>query len=319
MANTSKKRLLMLMEYLYQKTDDVYPASTTDIFEYLDEFGMKPDRKTLNSDIELLKENGMDIETLPGNPVKYFVANRNFELPEVKLLVDAVDSSRFITAKKSKILCNKLIKLLVSDHQAETISRHLYTSGRMKPNNESIYILVDELFEAINTNKLVTFAYAEYILKDDQIKKQYGKKHELSPYALLWNEDHYYCVGFSAAHEQVATFRVDRMKQIKLTNAPAVPKPKSFDVKDYYTQVFDMFSGESEQVELRCHNSHMKSVYDRFGEKCVVRSDGADHFIVQAKVSVSPTFFAWVFQFGGEIKIISPTQTANAYREMCMK
>ena len=318
-AKITKQRLLLLLKLLYTDTDEQHSISTTELYEYFERLDMRPDRKTLKADIELLIETGIDVVEIPGNPIRYFIGNRSFELPEVKLLIDAVQSSRFITAKKSKALTKKLATRLASKHQAMEITRTLYTIDRIKPANEQIYLFVDTIHTAISGKKQIIFQYIEYSPEKKRIAKHDGQTYELSPYALLWNGDYYYCVGFSNTHGKIATFRVDRMKNLKPSELAAKPSPDTFDVQDYYTGVFYMYDGEEMTVELLCENKHMKSIVDRFGEAVETRIIDPEHFTVSVAASVSPTFFAWVFQFCGEIKIISPQSVADRYREMCNK
>lgn len=317
--NTGKRRLLLLTRLLYIKADEQHPLSTKELFEYFDNLGMRPDRKTLKSDMDLLTELGMDIIAIPSNPIRYFIGNRGFELPEVKLLIDAVQSSRFITDKKSKALTKKLASYLVSNHQGKALYRNLHIGSRIKPVNEQIFVYVDGIFDAINNSKQISFQYIEYTPHKQRTVKHGGFLYELSPYAMLWNGDYYYCVGFSRSHDKVVTFRVDRMKNVVTTESTAIPPPASFNVEDYYTGIFDMFDGDSIEVELLCENKHMKSVVDQFGEKIGTRIADSDHFVATAAVSASRTFYSWVFQFCGEIKIISPQTAVDAYKEMCMK
>lgn len=315
--NIAKQRLLLLLKLLYIETDEQHPISTTELYDYFECLNMRPDRKTLKADIELLMKTGIDVVEVPGNPIRYFIGNRTFELPEVKLLIDAVQSSRFITAKKSKTLSKKLATRLASKHQARELTRTLYTIERIKPANEQIYLYVDTIFSAINANKQIAYQYIEYSPEKKRIAKHDGQTYRLSPYALLWNGDYYYCVGYSDTHGRIVTFRVDRMKNLKPSALPAIPAPDTFDVRDYHTGVFYMYDGEEMIVELLCKSKHMKSIVDRFGEKVETRIADPEHFIVTVTASVSPTFFAWVFQFCGEIKILSPRSAVDRYREMC--
>lgn len=310
---------MLLLKLLSTQTDEQHPISTVDLLSYFDALDMKPDRKTLKADIDLLYEMGLNVVTVPGNPVQYFVADRGFELPEIKLLIDAVQSSRFITAKKSKALTNKLVTRLASTQQAKELARTLYTANRVKPVNEQIYVHVDHIFTAINGHTKITFQYIEYTPEKKRVVKHNGLFYSVSPYALLWNGDYYYCVGYSDSHSKVVTFRVDRMKVLKTNNIPAVTPDASFDVEDYYTGVFDMFDGEEMCIELLCENRHMKSVVDHFGEKVPTSIADPEHFIATVNVFVSPTFYAWIFQFCGEIKILSPQTATDQYREMCRK
>lgn len=318
-TKVGKRRLLLLLRLLYTEADEQHPISTNELFAYFNNLGMQPDRKTLKSDIDLLTEMGLDIIAIHGNPIKYFVGNHGFELPEVKLLIDAVQSSRFITTKKSRALTKKLSNYLVSKHQSAALHRNLDTGSRIKPVNEQIFVYVDDIFDAINTKRRIDFRYIEYSPEKRRTAKHGGFLYELSPYAMLWNGDYYYCVGFSVSHDKVVTFRVDRMKDMTVTEKKAIPPPASFNVKDYYTGIFDMFDGDGMEVELLCKNKHMKSVVDQFGERVQTYILDPEHFVATVNVSVSPTFLSWVFQFCGEVKLISPQAAVDAYKEMCSK
>ena len=313
--NIMKKRLLMLIKLLQDHTDEDHPVSTRDIMAYYKENGMSSDRKTLDADIKLLQEQGFDLIKIKSSPNKYYIASREFELPELKLLIDAVQSSRFITEKKSRELSKKLAGL-ASAEQAKELDRHTGVNGRAKSTNEQQLYTVDTITKAINEKKKIRYQYQEYDGKKRKILRNDGEVYVLSPYMLYWNEDFYYVVGYSDKRETITAFRVDRIVNIELTDAKAVKRPKGFKVSNYSDSIFGMYSGSEAEVELECHNDLMKYIIDRFGEKIKVRPTENGTFLTTVTVQLSPVFYGWIFQFGGGIKIVRPEGAIEKYEEM---
>lgn len=314
--NTSNKnRLLLLLRLLYENTDEINTLTANEIVKYFAAQNMSVNRRTVMSDIQTLTDSGLDIITVRSTQNRYFWGERPFQLPELKLLVDAVASSKFITEKKSAELIKKLTAL-TSKGQATELKRHLYTANRIKPDNEAIYYIVDELNTAISKRIRVQFKYLEYNADKKKVFRNNGELYEISPFALLWNEDHYYFIGYSDKHEKVVKFRVDRMYKPKITEIEATPIPLDFDIADYSKKVFDMYDGEETAVELQCDNSLRKVIIDRFGEDVDTRVTANGTFLAKLRVSASPTFFGWVFQFNGLIKIVGPQQVRQKYEEM---
>lgn len=313
--NIMKKRLLMLIKLLQDHTDEEHPVSTRDIMAYYKENGMSSDRKTLDADIKLLQEQGFDLIKIKSSPNKYYIASREFELPELKLLIDAVQSSRFITEKKSRELSKKLAGL-ASAEQAKELDRHTGVNGRAKSTNEQQLYTVDTITKAINEKKKIRYQYQEYDGKKRKILRNDGEVYVLSPYMLYWNEDFYYVVGYSDKRECITAFRVDRIVNIEMTDAKAVKRPKGFNISNYSDSIFGMYSGPETEVELECRNNLMKYIIDRFGEKIKVRPTENGTFLTTVTVELSPVFYGWVFQFGGGIKIISPKSAVKQYDEM---
>ena len=313
--NIMKKRLLMLIKLLQDHTDEDHPVSTRDIMAYYKENGMSSDRKTLDADIKLLQEQGFDLIKIKSSPNKYYIASREFELPELKLLIDAVQSSRFITEKKSRELSKKLAGL-ASAEQAKELDRHTGVNGRAKSTNEQQLYTVDTITKAINEKKKIRYQYQEYDGKKRKILRNDGEVYVLSPYMLYWNEDFYYVVGYSDKRETITAFRVDRIVNIELTDAKAVKRPKGFKVSNYSDSIFGMYSGPEAEVELECRNDLMKYIIDRFGEKIKVHPTENGTFLTTVTVQLSPVFYGWIFQFGGGIKIVRPEGAIEKYEEM---
>lgn len=311
-------RTLLVLKYLWDNTDIEHPATIKDIAAYLEGFGYNATRKTISKDIEELTEIGIDIDCVRAEHNLYFLDVRVFELAEVKLLVDAVQSSRFIPTKKSKALIEKL-STFVGPHQSSILKRQLYVDKRVKANNEGIFYLVDNIHTAIREKKRITFQYQEYNQNKEKVLKHNGQVYSLSPYALVWNDDCYYVLGYSDSHEKVVKFRVDRMVDMRISEMTAVRKPKDFDVSDYFSQIFSMYDGNDCRVTLLCENDLMKHIIDRFGEKVFTAPVDDKHFVVETKVSLSQTFYGWVFSFGGKMKITAPQQAIDGFARILEK
>ena len=314
MKNESQQALLLLRQYLYQQTDEQHPVSVTDILAFWQQHGIQAGRKSVYTDIELLQNAGMDIVCVKSSQNKYFVGQRLFELPELKLLVDAVESSRFITEKKSTALIKKLGHL-TSTAQAEQLNRRIYMGGTPKPENESIYYNVDTIHNAVQKKQQITFQYFEYTPKKEKILKHDGYKYRFSPYAMIWNRDCYYAVGWSEKHGKIAQFRVDRMTAVEPLEQTAV-QTLDFDPAEYVRKVFGMYPDNLCTVELLCDNEVMRSVIDRFGENVQTETVDEQHFRATVEVAPSPPFFSWAFTFSGKIRIVSPAAVLEEMRDM---
>ena len=317
MAYDSKLRLLRILELLTTRTDEKHPLSTVDIEKALKEqWNLDAYRITIQSDIAALIAAGYEIETIRSKQNKYYLSGREFELPELKLLIDAVESSKFITEKKSRQLTEKLVSL-ASIHDAGMLKRNISIADRIKAGNEQIYYIMDALNDAINARRKVRFLYFEYDGKKKRKLKNGGEPYVLSPYTLTWNGDYYYVVGWSDKHGKIATFRVDRIYEVPtILTGKAVPKPKQYSIGDFAEKAFQLFDSEHARVQLLCEDSMMNTVLDHFGEKIKTSKTDEEHFLFTAEVSVSPTFFAWVFQFGGKILILGPQSVKDAYMSL---
>jgi len=310
-----QSRILYMLKLLYENTDEANPLSTNQIIDSLAKKGINAHRKTIAADIKLLEEFGIDVITIKSTQNKYFIGNRKFELPEIKLLIDAVESSKFITPQKSEELIKKLSEL-VSKYQAQELKKHIFIENRVKPENEEIYYIVDTINSAINDNKQIGFLYYEYNQNKEKVYKNDGFVYKLSPYALSWSEDHYYVIGYCEKHEKISTFRVDRMVKVIILEEESKPMPDGFNGAEYAKRIFEMYDGETKTVELRCTNDLMKIIIDRFGEDVHTEIIDENHFNAIVDVSVSPTFYGWVFQFGGKMSIVSPGEVKEEYLRM---
>ena len=245
----------------------------------------------------------------------YHVATRHFEAPEVKLLIDAVQSARFITPGKSKELVKRLTAF-VAPGDAVLLKRHLYIDSRVKAVNESIYISVDRIQTAIAERKKIAFRYFDYSPAKERVHRHDGQIYFVSPYALLWNNDIYYLVGFHDHRQQVAKFRVDRIDGLKVTQKAAVQKPKDFDVSAYFTQEFSMLTGKTCHITLLCETPLMNSIIDRFGEDVSTQVVDESHFSVEATVDLSSNFYGWVFASAGKMRIVEPQEAVDGFCRM---
>ena len=311
----NKQRLLRLLKYLYENTDESNPVSTPELVKLFRAEDAHASRKTVKDDIDVLKGEGFDIVTVRSRHNSFFMAGRTFELPEVKLLIDAVSSSRFITPEKSAALIGKLTGM-VSRAQAEKVRRHLYTADHVKSNNRQIYYIVDAITDAINEGKKISFQYFEYNGLKEKCLRHDGAKYSVSPYALVWDDNHYYLCGFSDSRQQIVNFRVDRMCNTGVTDEAAVPLPEDFSIEEYVRRQFHMFAGDEIEVTLECSEDMMKYIIDRFGEDVETWRVTEDTFRAKVSVADSPTFYGWVFPFEGKIRIVGPDEIRDKYRAM---
>ena len=316
----TKPRILYLLKILQQYTDEEHPLSTNQLIDMLNKkYGISAHRTTLSKDIAALQEFGIDVVIIHSTQCKYFIGSRKFELPELKLLIDAVESSKFITAKKSETLIEK-IHTLTSEEQIAKLKRNNYVAGRVKPDNEMIYYIVDTVNDAINEGKKISFQYYEYTGLKKKVLRNKGEVYTISPYHLIWNDDFYYVIGYSDKKKKIVTFRVDRIAaQPEILSADAVPVPTDFDIAEFTRQVFFMYDGESVMVDLRCDNSLMKTMIDWFGEDVTTLAYDMTSFRLQTEVSAGPTFFGWVFGFGGKVQILAPENIKEQYRQMIVQ
>ena len=305
-------RILHILKYLQDKTDEQHPASIKQILEYLESQGISAHRRTISSDIQTLQDFGIDIVIVKSTQNLYFIGERHFELPEIKMLIDAVLSSKAITPKKSGVLVGKLRKL-ISEHQRVEFAGEFHTSLRVKAGNEGIYLITDAIHTAINQKKQVSFKYFEFQADKSKTLKNDGNNYVLSPYDLVWNEDKYYAIGYSPKHGKIATFRVDRMSDVSVLPEDGAPCPMDFDIATFCRQVFGMYAGNLTTVELKCKNELMKAILDKFGEDISTETIDGKWFKATVTVSVSPTFYGWLFQFTGDMLLTAPDEIVQEY------
>ncbi len=315
MAN-SGNRLLYILKYLYQMTDEEHYLTAHRIVEYLETVGIHTHRQTVISDIDELTKFGFDIVCKKSSQNRYYINDRDFSMSELTLLVDAVSAARTITQEQSDILVNKLSGL-TSSYNAKKLIK-MAEKGRIKSDNPDTLQIIDAINRAIDSKKQISYKYFDI---DEHLETAYrygGKSTRISPYDLVWVEDRYYLIGFSIKHKKEITIRVDRMSDVKVTKDTCVPAPDGYDVNNYIKHVFRMYDGTMQNVELKCLTKDViNSVIDKFGTDVIVERGDDDSAVITVKASVSKTFYSWVFQFGGEIEIISPKALRLEYKKMC--
>lgn len=311
----SNIRIIELLRFLYQQTDEAHAVTVSEMIEYLKSKGIPSVRQTVYTDLEALDTAGIDIVQIKSTQNRYFIGSRIFEYPELKMLVDAVASSKVISAKKSQALIQKLGQL-TSIQQAEQLQRLASLSSRVKPHNEKVYYIIDSIQTAILDQHQISFQYYEYTPEKKKILKHDGYRYILDPYALEWKNDHYYLIGYSHKHKGIAHFRVDRLTSVEPLDSKFQPMP-DFDVAAYTNKMVDMFAAEhAEQVKLLCSNELMRVIIDHYGEDIEISPYDDTHFTVIIEVNPSGTFYGWVFKFMGKIRILSPQSCVNKMQDI---
>lgn len=319
MDNDSKLRPLYLAKILYEQTDEEHYLTTVQLINILEEkYGISAHRQTIKSEIELLRKFGIEIEEVKSVQNRYNICSREFENSELKLLIDAVESAKFITARKSKELVAKLSSL-AGDYGAEKLKRNVCCEGRIKSDNERIYIIVDTINEAINEGKKISFPYFQYNVKKQHQLKHDGEAYVLSPLHLVWNGDFYYLVGV-AEDNTIRNFRVDRIAKCPtILEENSSQAPEDFNIDDYINTTFRMFNAEHTDVELLCDNDVIDSIIDRFGENIKITEAATENFKITVNVATSHIFYSWIFGFGGKVKILGPDAVREEYVSMLDK
>ena len=317
-SDNQKLKIFYILDYLEAYSNDEHPIRAAELISMLDrQWGIRCDRKTVYSDIAALQEYGIDIVSVPGKNGGYYIASRNFELPELKLLIDAVQSSRYLTEKKSRELIEKLCSQC-NEQDAKLMRRTVLVSGRVKSMNETIYYNVDAIQEAIAQNKQIRFRYFDW---DFGGKRKYRDKEYLaSPYGLCQDHENCYLLAFSSRYG-ITSYRVDRMTDIQLDNENRIPCPELTGkaLHDHANRLFQMYSGEAMDVKMRFHKSLLNVVIDRFGKDTMLIPDGDDYFNFTVKVAISPMFLSWVIGFGAKAKILYPQSVVDACKQLCME
>ncbi|MBQ2252723.1 MAG: WYL domain-containing protein [Clostridia bacterium] len=309
-----KIKLFSLLEILWEQTDEEHPLTLSELISALEARGISAERKSLYSDFEALDELGFSVECVRDRTVAYYLASRPFELVELKLLVDAVQSSKFITEKKSAQLISKL-ESLVSRHEAKTLAREVHVAGRIKAMNESIYYSVDEIQRAIAQNRKISFQYFSWDTEKQRVLRRDGAHYVVSPYLLLWDDENYYLVGFEEEKQKILHFRVDKMLRIELCEEERDGKAEfeKLDPTLYTRRVFSMYGGKEEYVTLRLSNALVGVILDRFGREVPLMRDGKEHFTVTVPVHVSPQFFGWLASLGADARVLAPKDVHADY------
>ncbi|MCR5703591.1 MAG: WYL domain-containing protein [Eubacterium sp.] len=315
-SEKQKLKLIALLEILREYTDEEHGITMNEIIEQLDQREIKAERKSIYSDFALLNENGYEIakNKEKGN-VTYCLLNREFELPELKLLVDAVQASKFISEKKSNDLIRK-IESLSSKYQATALQRQVYVANRVKTNYESVYYNIDDINQAVNQNSPISFDYYEWTLQKEMKLRENGQKKNISPWALMWDDENYYMVAYDKESEQIKHYRVDKMRKIRVMDGSRDGKEQfeKFDMAIYAKKVFNMFTGNEQNVKLEFHNRLIGVVMDRFGKDVMIIPNSEETFTIHVKVNVSNMFYGWIIGLGDGVKILGPEPVVDDFK-----
>jgi len=308
-----KRKLLILARLLLERSDEEHPISRQEMQEELARWGLSAERKSLYDDMEQLRELGLDVQSRRGRGGGWYIGAREFELAELKLLVDAVQSSRFLTQRKSDALIRKL-EGLTSVHQARQLQRQVYVDRRVKTMNESIFYNVDRLQGAIAGNWVVTFRYFEYNARRERAFRREGARYKLTPYGLIWDSENYYLAGWDELRKEVRHYRVDKMADITLTGLKGHPRG-DWTAEGYTRKHFGMFSGTPCQLRLRCEDRLAGVVIDRFGQDVALVPDGEGHFTAALDLVVSPPLWGWLFGLGPGVEVLGPDWAVREFAQ----
>ena len=303
--SNQKLKMMYIAKILLEQTDEQHTLTVPQIISELSKLGISAERKSVYDDLEYLRLFGLDICSSKTRTTNYFIASREFELPELKLLVDSVQSSKFITRKKSMELISKIEKL-TSRENAKQLHRQVFVANRVKTVNERIYYNVDKIHDAIAENKQIKFRYFDIDVNKEKVFRKDGEYYHESPVSLTWDDENYYLITYKEKYNHYVHYRVDKMDSIGLTEDDRVLSDKPFDLSAYAKTMFRMFGGDEVEVRLKFENSLVGVVYDTFGMDIPIIKDDENHFVCDVKVAVSPQFLSWVISFGQQAEIISP-------------
>lgn len=311
-----KLKLLYLAKIFQEETDGKAGLTMPQIIEHLREYGISAERKALYRDIKALREFGMDIQRYNRSPMQYALANREFSQPELLLLVDAVQSSRFLDIEKSRELIDS-IRTLASKRQRETLSKRMHVEGRIKMQNESVFYNVDIVQEAIQAHRRVSFHYFKYDVEKKKVRQHGGDRYLETPVELIYSDGYYYLVTYNDKHDGFTNYRVDRMTEVMVSDEPATRNERiaSFDPEAYTAQAFSMFNGEPKTISLIVDGEVMSSIVDRFGSDVESHALDGSHARVYARVKISDVFYGWLAQFGTKVRVEKPRSVVQGYTE----
>lgn len=316
-----KQKLLYIMKFFSEKTDDDYGVTVQDIIDYLAEYDIAAERKSIYSDIECLRDFGFDIvKSKVGKITLFSLVSRDFTTEELKLLIDAVQCSKFITLKKSRELIHK-IERLTSENQAKELHRQVIVANRVKNSNEEIYRNIDSINRAINKKRKIGFYYTNWTVsrtgakKLVKVRRHNGMRYMLSPKALTWDDENYYMIAYDKDADMLKHFRVDKMEDISVEDVRAESSKAvdKFDLAVYTKQVFGMYGGDTVNVRMRFDDSLIGVVVDRFSDKVFIQPHSDGTFTMSAEVMLSPQFYGWLFSFGDKARIVSPKAAKEGF------
>ena len=315
-----KLKILYLMKFLQEKTDREHPVSVKDIIRTMEAYGISVERKTVYDDIETLRTFGMKIGSRRGKPAGFYLEERTFELPELKFLMDAVQSSKFITEKQSAALVRKL-EDLASVHEAKKLKSQVFLMPGIKTLNEEIYTNIETIYDAISANRQISFRYYQWTLSRELKPKRGGERYRVSPGKLLWNNDNYYLMGLDESSGIVKHYRVDKMMDVAVEEEKRSGESvfRDFDMGRFSAETFGMFDGKETILKIRFSNELVGVVLDRFGKKAVLQRSDDTHFFLQTHIRVSGQFFGWLTGLGSGAEIVSPEKVRKEYKSFLTK
>ena len=317
-GSNQKLKLSILCKIMQEKTDDEHSLTLAQIIKELEKYDITAERKSLYDDFKCMEENlGIEvIKEQEGRETYYHVGSRTFELAEVKLLIDAIQSSKFISKSKSDVLIKKM-NAFVSEHQAKQLKRQVYVNDRIKTMNESIYYSVDSIHNAISGNKQIEFLYCSWTIDKKLEPRKEGKKYKVSPWALTWADENYYLVAYDSEAGKVKHYHVDKMMKLSVSEDRREGEEhfKNFDMTSYALENFSMFGGEIRHVHIEFPNDKVGIFIDRFGKDITIRKTGQDRSMIAVDVAVSLQFFGWIFSLGSDVKITGPSDVVDKAKE----
>ncbi len=319
-SKNQKLKLYYIIEYFKRYTDENHPVTVSQIIEYLATLGITAERKSIYRDIAAMGELGYDVISLHDKHFTYYLAEREFETAELRMLADAVASSRFITKKKSAQLIKKLTEL-TTVYDADKLNAQIYVANRIKASNESIYYNVDAIHNAISENSQISFLYFDWDKSKRKVYRHEGERYQVSPWALVWNNENYYMVAYDSHEGEIRHYRVDRMMAIE-TMAVAREGKAEFretDTAQYTKKFFGMYDGEKAEVTLNCDEDVTNAVVDMFGTEAEFIPQNDNTFNVTVELAISPVFLSWVFMFGGKVRVVTPTSVDIKLKDMAKK
>lgn len=320
MKAETKLRPVYLLKLLYDQSDENHPLTTGEIVRLLEKkYGVRTQRLHIPKDIELLEMFGYEIGRIRGQSVSYYFDRRLFELPELKLLIDAIEYSSFITEKKSAELIQKLTSL-ASPYKASTLAKISEVGSNPKQGNEQIYYIIDTINAAIESGCKISYQYYTYDMFKNRVLRHNGEKYVFSPYDLAWDGKFYYAIGYSEKYHSVSNIRIDRIAHTpEIMPEPGRPIPEDFDLNEYKRTMFRMYNSERMTVELVCDASVMDAIIDHFGEDVDIGLVDENTFSVSAETAVSHVFYSWLFGFGGKVRLTEPREAVEQYADMVLE
>ena len=316
-GSNQKLKMLYLTKIFMEETDEQHPLTMPQLIEKLKSYGVNADRKTIYMDLEELRHFGLDIiSEQEGRKWNYYLGARDFELPELKLLVDSVQSAKFMTDKKSQALIHK-IESLASKHDAKKLQRQVFITGRVKTLNEGIYYNVDRLHEAIASDSQIRFKYYQWNVNKEMELRRDGQWYQNSPWGLMWDDENYYLVAYSSEDGKIRHYRVDKMLDISLLDERREGREefKKFNLPHYTRSLFGMFGGEERKVMIEARNDLVGVMIDRFGKDIIIVPTDPDHFQITVNVAVSKQFLGWIIALGEGVRILGPDDVVEQMRD----